>query len=120
LVQVEDLPAELRSRDPTEPAGNPGGVPESVLMTMTAPSPAAIGVSWKELLRQEVTRALTNDPAGPADGRMNQWSREFETAVLGVALKHTRGRRMEAAQLLGIGRNTMTRKIAELHLEDDR
>ncbi len=120
LVQVEDLPAELRSHDPPVPAVNPGGGSESVLMTMAVPLPAANGVSWKELLRQEVTRALASDPAGPADGRMNQWSREFETAVLGVALKHTRGRRMEAAQLLGIGRNTMTRKIAELHLEDDR
>jgi two-component system nitrogen regulation response regulator GlnG len=50
---------------------------------------------------------------------MNHWAREFESAVLGIALKHTRGRRMEAAQLLGIGRNTMTRKIADLRLEDD-
>jgi two-component system nitrogen regulation response regulator GlnG len=48
---------------------------------------------------------------------MHSWAKEFEAAVLGVALKHTRGRRIEAAQLLGIGRNTMTRKIAELNLE---
>ena len=62
-----------------------------------------------------------HDQMGLADHRrMNHWAREFESAVLGIALKHTRGRRMEAAQLLGIGRNTMTRKIADLHLEDDR
>jgi len=34
------------------------------------------------------------------------------------ALRYTRGRRIEAAQRLGIGRNTITRKIKELGLED--
>jgi two-component system, NtrC family, nitrogen regulation response regulator GlnG len=76
--------------------------------------------SWQELLREEVSKALATNSPAPQDGRMGHWSKEFEAAVLGIALRHTRGRRMEAAQLLGIGRNTMTRKIAELHLEDDR
>jgi len=78
------------------------------------------GQSWQELLREEVSKALSANNPAPEDGRMGHWSKEFEAAVLGIALRHTRGRRMEAAQLLGIGRNTMTRKIAELHLEDDR
>ena len=78
------------------------------------------GHSWQELLREEVSKALSANNPAPEDGRMGHWSKEFEAAVLGIALRHTRGRRMEAAQLLGIGRNTMTRKIAELHLEDDR
>ena len=95
-------------------------MPESLSTTISPSALPTIGLTWQESLRQEVTRSLASDPTGPADGRMNQWSREFEAAVLGVALKHTRGRRLEAAQLLGIGRNTMTRKIAELHLEDDR
>jgi two-component system nitrogen regulation response regulator GlnG len=73
--------------------------------------------AWQELLRQEVARALAANAPAPQDGRMHGWAKEFEAAVLGVALKHTRGRRIEAAQLLGIGRNTMTRKIAELNLE---
>jgi two-component system nitrogen regulation response regulator GlnG len=42
----------------------------------------------------------------------------FETAMIEVALAHTRGRRGEAAELLGWGRNTLTRKIKELELED--
>jgi len=120
LVQVEDLPAELRHHDPIALEVKDGGQPESLSTTISPSALPTIGLTWQESLRQEVTRSLASDPTGPADGRMNQWSREFEAAVLGVALKHTRGRRMEAAQLLGIGRNTMTRKIAELHLEDDR
>ena len=44
-------------------------------------------------------------------------TREFESALIRVALGVTRGRRIEAAQRLGIGRNTITRKIQELGLE---
>ena len=124
FVQLEDLPAELRAHDPT-PAVVVGesqaqasvGTASHSTAVATHATPSA---SWQELLRQEVARALGTEEPGPSDGRMNHWSREFETAILSVALKHTRGRRMEAAQLLGIGRNTMTRKIADLHLEDDR
>ena len=49
---------------------------------------------------------------------MDMLSREFEKVLIGRALVHTGGRRIEAANLLGIGRNTITRKIAELGLED--
>ncbi len=41
----------------------------------------------------------------------------FETVMIEVALAHTRGRRGEAAELLGWGRNTLTRKIKELALD---
>jgi two-component system, NtrC family, nitrogen regulation response regulator GlnG len=44
-------------------------------------------------------------------------TRRFETRLIQTALASTRGRRIEAAQKLGIGRNTITRKIQELHLE---
>jgi two-component system nitrogen regulation response regulator GlnG len=49
---------------------------------------------------------------------MEKLSREFEKVLIARALVHTGGRRIEAANLLGIGRNTITRKIAELRLED--
>jgi two-component system nitrogen regulation response regulator GlnG len=49
---------------------------------------------------------------------MENLSREFEKVLIARALAHTGGRRIEAANLLGIGRNTITRKIAELRLED--
>jgi two-component system nitrogen regulation response regulator GlnG len=42
----------------------------------------------------------------------------FEKAVLQAALEVTRGRRVEAAQRLGIGRNTITRKLQELGIDD--
>jgi two-component system, NtrC family, nitrogen regulation response regulator GlnG len=41
----------------------------------------------------------------------------FETTMIEVALKATRGRRQDAAKLLGWGRNTLTRKIKELGLD---
>ena len=44
-------------------------------------------------------------------------TRRFETVMIEVALAHTRGRRGEAAELLGWGRNTLTRKIKELALD---
>ena len=44
-------------------------------------------------------------------------TRQFEGRLIHVALENTRGRRIEAAQKLGIGRNTITRKIQELGLE---
>jgi two-component system nitrogen regulation response regulator GlnG len=35
--------------------------------------------------------------------------------MIDIALKHTRGRKRDAANLLGWGRNTLTRKIRELN-----
>jgi two-component system nitrogen regulation response regulator GlnG len=43
---------------------------------------------------------------------------QFEAQLIRTALEITRGRRIEAAQKLGIGRNTITRKIQELGLDD--
>ena len=45
-------------------------------------------------------------------------TRRFEAQLIHTALQITRGRRIEAAQKLGIGRNTITRKIQELGLDD--
>ena len=42
----------------------------------------------------------------------------FERTLIGVALKHTQGHRQEAARLLGWGRNTLTRKLKELGLDE--
>ncbi len=68
---------------------------------------------WEPLLRQEVERLL-------AAGHNDVWellSNRFESCLIISALGSTHGRRMEAAQRLGIGRNTITRKIQELGLE---
>jgi two-component system nitrogen regulation response regulator GlnG len=42
----------------------------------------------------------------------------FERLMIRAALKHTGGRKRDAAELLGWGRNTLTRKIAELEMSD--
>jgi two-component system nitrogen regulation response regulator GlnG len=69
--------------------------------------------SWEQGLQAEAMALLES-------GREDVWdvlSRKFETRLILTALTSTRGRRIEAAQKLGIGRNTITRKIQELNLE---
>jgi two-component system, NtrC family, nitrogen regulation response regulator GlnG len=90
-IEVSDLPPELRQ----EP---------------NAPEP-----DWLAALARETERRLAR---GEAD-IMPALSRTFEKTLIAKALAHTGGRRMEAASLLGIGRNTITRKIAELGIEGD-
>lgn len=54
-------------------------------------------------------------------GQTDVWdllTRQFEASLIHTALDLTRGRRIEAAQKLGIGRNTITRKIQELGIDD--
>ncbi|WP_353192158.1 nitrogen regulation protein NR(I) [Pandoraea pnomenusa] len=68
---------------------------------------------WEAILRREVARLLRS--ASP--DVMDQLTRRFETALINEALDFTRGRKVEAASRLGIGRNTITRKIQELGLE---
>jgi two-component system nitrogen regulation response regulator GlnG len=69
--------------------------------------------SWESGLETEAQALL-------AAGRTDVWdvlSRRFESRLILAALASTRGRRIEAAQKLGIGRNTITRKIQELGIE---
>ena len=49
---------------------------------------------------------------------MESLTAQFERTLILQALHHTNGRRIEAATLLGIGRNTLTRKIQELGLDN--
>jgi two-component system nitrogen regulation response regulator GlnG len=86
-------------------------------------APAA-RVGWAALLESEVAQMLTaqsargGEPPASSDV-MDQLTRMFESTIIRTALRHTRGRRIDAALRLGIGRNTITRKIQDLHLEDD-
>ncbi|MFT3777017.1 MAG: nitrogen regulation protein NR(I) [Ottowia sp.] len=76
----------------------------------------AAGVSladWERGLEAEAARLL-------AGGQADVWDRlvgRVESRLIHAALTSTRGRRIEAAQRLGIGRNTITRKIQELGLD---
>jgi two-component system nitrogen regulation response regulator GlnG len=65
--------------------------------------------SWPEALRNWTRKALFNGH----DDLMSTVRSEFEKVILDCALEHTGGKRVEAARLLGLGRNTLTRKLNE-------
>ena len=71
---------------------------------------------WLAALEQEVERRLARGDTGILDAL----GRQFERALITKALARTGGRRIDAANLLGMGRNTITRKIQELGIEDDK
>jgi two-component system, NtrC family, nitrogen regulation response regulator GlnG len=80
-------------------------------------TPGMVAVStahtWEQALEVEAQKLL-------AGGQPEVWdalTRRFESRLIRTALLATHGRRMEAAQRLGIGRNTITRKIQELGLD---
>ena len=77
---------------------------------------------WKGPLEQLAKAMLSAQPrdiqqVGESD-LMDQLAKQFEASLITVALQHTKGRRIEAAVRLGIGRNTITRKIQELKLDE--
>jgi two-component system nitrogen regulation response regulator GlnG len=78
-------------------------------------SDAATGADWLAALEQEAERRLARGDTGILDAL----GRQFERALISKALAKTGGRRIDAANLLGMGRNTITRKIQELGIEDD-
>jgi two-component system nitrogen regulation response regulator GlnG len=92
-VEIADLPPEWRGK--------------SSMDTST-------GNDWSASLAQQAALALQR-----GDERiMDTFTAQFERTLILQALHHTSGRRIEAATLLGIGRNTLTRKVQELGLEN--
>jgi two-component system, NtrC family, nitrogen regulation response regulator GlnG len=89
-----------------------GDLPGDLLSTETSAQPET---EWQDCLARKVDEALGRGEKGILDGL----SRDFEKTLIEIALKHTGGRRIEAANLLGWGRNTLTRKIQELGLDDE-
>jgi two-component system nitrogen regulation response regulator GlnG len=94
-IQVEDLPPEInrRSEETSAPASN----------------------DWQQNLRQWAERELQSGHQRLLDDAMPA----FERILIETALAHTRGKRRDAASLLGWGRNTLTRKINELGMDDN-
>lgn len=101
-IRVTDLPEEVRN-----------GEAEKVHKNGEVSGSTPAGGSWEELLKGEVKEMLKNQ----SPDLMKQLADTFESIVIGTALEYTHGRRVDAATRLGIGRNTITRKIAELKLE---
>jgi two-component system nitrogen regulation response regulator GlnG len=91
-IRIEDLPPELRSLDT---AGDQG--PE-----------------WETSLKNAVEARLVRGE----EEIYKDVNASFERALIEVALRHTGGHKQEAARRLGWGRNTLTRKLKELNLDD--
>jgi two-component system nitrogen regulation response regulator GlnG len=90
-VEVADLPSELKS--------DPG---------------LEVQADWRSALDTVAAQSLARGERGI----MEALTHDFERTLILRALQHTGGRRIEAAQLLGLGRNTLTRKIQELGIDD--
>ncbi|MEO8297385.1 MAG: nitrogen regulation protein NR(I) [Burkholderiales bacterium] len=128
VIEPKDLPPEVLGSAPTlaahplaapvgalAPAGGAPGVAAlanvSVLDRSAAPG---AGLGWLGDLEREARSLLDQ-------GQPDVWdllTRQFEGRLILTALALTKGRRIEAAHKLGIGRNTITRKIQELGLDD--
>jgi two-component system nitrogen regulation response regulator GlnG len=132
LIEAKDLPPELlapgggtastgavanAAAAPPAAASPNAASPTAVAAVAAGPSPSigAIGSNgWLIDLHREARRLLES-------GNAEVWdtlTRQFEGQLIHTALELTRGRRIEAAHRLGIGRNTITRKIQELGLEE--
>ena len=92
-VHISDLPPEL----------------------LNLPQDSAPVTNWEQALRQWADQALARGQSSLLDSAVPA----FERIMIETALKHTAGRRRDAAVLLGWGRNTLTRKIKELGMKVD-
>jgi two-component system nitrogen regulation response regulator GlnG len=122
VIEAKDLPPEFTAAA-AAPEASSAAVPLAASATEAAaaaanstarPAVAQAGAAWLADLEREA-RALLDA------GSPEVWdtlTRRFEAQLIITALAATRGRRIEAAQRLGIGRNTITRKIQELGLDD--
>ncbi len=89
-IHLEDLPRELKEGD----------------------APSETGANWQSMLSSWADQKLDNGEAEILQDAMPQ----FERVLIEAAMKKTGGKRQRAAKLLGWGRNTLTRKIQELHM----
>ena len=124
-VEIKDLPAELTAGTVTPlpstgvmyqaPAdmAEPAKMEANQVSALPLMSSADERSSWIIMLETEAAKMLT---AGKPEV-MDALGRQFESALIKTALRHTHGRKNDAAIRLGIGRNTITRKIQELGIE---
>ena len=124
MIEVKDLPPEVLLPLQSDPAlaVQSSTALEKLHTHDHSPAHAPSGTSlvnlgahagWESALEVEALQLLGTD-------RQDVWdvlTRRFESLLIQAALATTRGRRIEAAVKLGIGRNTITRKIQELHIE---
>jgi len=90
-IDIADLPPEIKNNDMHKEAFS----------------------DWKDTLKQEVQLALNKNQKDI----LTQLNQTFEKILIEETLQFTKGRRIEAAEILGLGRNTLTRKVKELKIE---
>jgi two-component system nitrogen regulation response regulator GlnG len=116
-VEIKDLPRDLTQAPPpgssyAAPVPAEGGAAAMPAGLSVPPSPDG----WIGLLELQAASMLS---AGQFEV-MDTLGKQFESALIKTALKHTHGRKNDAAMRLGIGRNTITRKIVELGIDGAR
>ncbi|CAN1525872.1 AtoC Response regulator containing CheY-like receiver, AAA-type ATPase, and DNA-binding domains [Methylophilaceae bacterium] len=90
-IDIKDLPPELKNNDMYK----------------------EVSINWKDALKQEVQLAFNKNQKDI----LTNLNQTFEKILIEEALHFTKGRRIEAAEMLGLGRNTLTRKVKELKIE---
>ena len=147
-VEIKDLPPELIETAGAAPSvAVIGAATTAATMPSSSPSPAAMPSSFVYNGESAMSMPVAREAAAPvmvgAPQERSNWvsmleteaaqmlssgqpevmdalGRLFESALIKTALKHTHGRKNDAAIRLGIGRNTITRKIQELGIEGGR
>jgi two-component system nitrogen regulation response regulator GlnG len=141
VIEAKDLPPEvMAAQDNPMPVAAPTPAAQSLPIPAAAASTDAV---WPQAADLSVSSAALESTVAPLAveaqisalweldmavsaqalldaGRTDVWdvlTKQFESRLIRVALAHTKGRRIEAAHKLGIGRNTITRKIQELGIE---
>ncbi len=107
-VHMEDLPSDMRAQQSAPPTPTVGHTSTS------NPVAADSDQSWVSLLRQWADAQLSEGCSQILDEAVPV----FERNLIEIALKHSKGHKQEASQLLGWGRNTLTRKMKELNMND--
>lgn len=109
VINVSDLPADIVAEASEQLVILHGeSLPSNPAVTKVASG------DWESSLGRLAVKMLQDGDKEVFDAL----TARFEKAVLQAALEVTRGRRVEAAQRLGIGRNTITRKLQELGIDD--
>jgi two-component system nitrogen regulation response regulator GlnG len=125
MIETKDLPPELLAEAALPASAVPAAAPSggTAPLPLAAPvagaasasvAPGTVGGHWLDDLEQEARMLLEAGSPEVWDALMHK----FEARLIHTALDVTRGRRIEAALKLGIGRNTITRKIQELGLDE--
>ena len=99
---------------PAQPQRHFAAEPAASAMSGSA-SASANGGDWQHALAATLASAIQQGERAPGE----RLTREFEATLIRSALTQTKGRRIEASEWLGWGRNTLTRKIHELGMDGE-